>query len=324
MVKKMARSLEAARRQAAEEESAEGSAGETGALVQQRNALLKEEAVAKPRDLLMEKSEEAQIAALKREVSQMKEEERVVKLKEQVHRLKQSLGAEGYQGVRKAFGLPTHSPTNSLAGSDSDASSPGDTGRDTNGADAEKTPKLPEFRKMRVCDGFGCHTRTLPQANPPHVIGHKTIEQQLEGNSLMDTLFPDPHTWEPEVHLNAKGQIRADHDDPNGHLMPRNKYQHAEYPSDDGGDAHVRRAPEDVRPGLTNQVGSHLFSDSIVTAAPGFNAGTGRHIRAQEGLDWERNWETHRESKTGRVPSSSRFPRNGHRPGEKLVIGDAR
>ena len=32
----------------------------------------------------------------------------------------------------------------------------------------------------------------------------------------MDTLFPDPHTWEPEVHLNAKGQIRADHDDPNG------------------------------------------------------------------------------------------------------------
>jgi hypothetical protein len=44
-----------------------------------------------------------------------------------------------------------------------------------------------------------------------------------------------------------------------------------------------------------------------------FNAGTGRHTRAQEGLDWERNWETHRESGKGRVPKDSRFPRNGRR-----------
>lgn len=94
--------------------------------------------------------------------------------------------------------------------------------------------------------------------------------------------------------------------------MPHNKYQHAEYPEDEGGDEHVRRKPEDVRPGLSNQLGSHLFRDTIVKAAPGFNAGTGRHIRAQEGLDWERNWETHRESRTGRIPKSDRFPRNGH------------
>ena len=107
-----------------------------------------------------------------------------------------------------------------------------------------------------------------------------------------------------------------------GHLMPHNKYQHAEYPEDEGGDEHIRRRPQDVRPGLSNQLGSHLFRDTIVKAAPGFNAGTGRHIRAQEGLDWERNWETHRESKTGRVPKSKRFPRNGHQV--RRALGCAR
>ena len=48
--------------------------------------------------------------------------------------------------------------------------------------------------------------------------------------------------------------------------MPHNKYQHAEYPNDEGGDVHVRRASSDVRPGLTNQLGSHLFRDTIVKA----------------------------------------------------------
>ena len=42
------------------------------------------------------------------------------------------------------------------------------------------------------------------------------VRASLAGKSLTDALFPDPHTWEPEVHLNAKCQIRADHDDPNG------------------------------------------------------------------------------------------------------------
>ena len=37
--------------------------------------------------------------------------------------------------------------------------------------------------------------------------------------------------------------------------MPHNKFQHAEYPEEEGGDAHIRRDPADERPGLTNQVG---------------------------------------------------------------------
>jgi hypothetical protein len=40
------------------------------------------------------------------------------------------------------------------------------------------------------------------------------------------------------------------------------------------------------RYGITNEVATHLFADNIVTAAPGFNAGTGRHIRAQQAYDW--------------------------------------
>ena len=36
----------------------------------------------------------------------------------------------------------------------------------------------------------------------------------------------------------------------------------------DHGDVHVRRASSDVRPGLTNQLGSHLFRDTIVKAKP--------------------------------------------------------
>ena len=41
------------------------------------------------------------------------------------------------------------------------------------------------------------------------------------------------------------------------------------------------------------------FADNIVKAAPGFNAGMGRHVRAQEYADYMRNWETSRPSKTG-------------------------
>lgn len=55
-----------------------------------------------------------------------------------------------------------------------------------------------------------------------------------------------------------------------------------------------------MEPGITNSVGLGLFADNIVPAAPGFNAGTGRHVRAQEAADYARNWETQRESKKGR------------------------
>ena len=40
------------------------------------------------------------------------------------------------------------------------------------------------------------------------------------------------------------------------------------------------------RYGITNEVATHLFADNIVTAAPGFNAGTGRHIRAKQAYVW--------------------------------------
>jgi len=51
--------------------------------------------------------------------------------------------------------------------------------------------------------------------------------------------------------------------------------------------------------GITNSLARTLFADNIVKAAPGFNAGMGRHVRAQEYADYMRNWETSRPSKTG-------------------------
>lgn len=41
---------------------------------------------------------------------------------------------------------------------------------------------------------------------------------------------------DPEVHLNKEGEIRADHDDPNGKLMPHNKYQEARYGAESAAD----------------------------------------------------------------------------------------
>ncbi len=60
------------------------------------------------------------------------------------------------------------------------------------------------------------------------------------------------------------------------------------------------------RYGITNEVAPHLFADNIVTAAPGFNAGTGRHIRAQQAYDWERNWASTLVSKKGRDKKTGR------------------
>ena len=195
----------------------------------------------------------------------------------QVDALKRHLRAKGYRMPGGGQGVRTHSLA-SAGGSDEDEEAGNDDVGDEDGeeedgngeseeAEEEKhkadTPKLPEYKKMRVCDGLGCHTQVVPDADPPHVITHESIQQQLEGalssgdacmggiayialhlsggprciayhahiichesegahvetlagKSLTDALFPDPHTWEPEVHLNDKGQIRADHDDPNG------------------------------------------------------------------------------------------------------------
>jgi hypothetical protein len=58
-----------------------------------------------------------------------------------------------------------------------------------------------------------------------------------------------------QVHLDDQGRIRADHDDPHGHLMPHNEYQNAVYP--DGSD-HVRRC-------APRRVSQLLFSQSVST-----------------------------------------------------------
>ena len=145
-------------------------------------------------------------------------------------------------------------------------------------------------RKVKVCDGLGCYSQALPHQPPPTEMSSQQGKDEAlrGGGDLGELFFPGKNTWEPEVHLNSQGEIRADHDDPNGHLMPHNKYQTALYP--DG--RHRQRDAKNSQPGITNSVASQLFEDTIVKAAPGFNAGLGRHTRAQEAEDWERNWET--------------------------------
>jgi hypothetical protein len=70
--------------------------------------------------------------------------------------------------------------------------------------------------------------RTYAPANVLSAQWHDS-RGRCAGKSLTDVLFPDPHTWEPEVHLNAKGEIRADHDDPNGASSgPSNRLQREE------------------------------------------------------------------------------------------------
>jgi len=157
-------------------------------------------------------------------------------------------------------------------------------------AHEEASAPGPVRRKVKICDGLGCYSQELPHQTPPAVLSSQQGKDEAlrGGGDLGELIFPGKNTWEPEVHLNSKGEIRADHDDPNGHLMPHNKYQAALYP--DG--QHRQRNAQTSKPGITNSVASQLFEDTIVKAAPGFNAGLGRHTRAQEAEDWERNWET--------------------------------
>ena len=161
--------------------------------------------------------------------------------------------------------------------------------------------KVPE-RKVKVCDGIGCNEVVMPDAKKPaehpNSLGkaktRSEIRDALEGNDVVgDFLMPWEGAWKPEVHLNGKGEIRADHDDPNGVLAPREKFQNAVYaPTSEkpGGEDHAREGADERR-GITNRVGKRLFQDNIVKAEAGFNAGLGRHTRAQQQADWERNWE---------------------------------
>jgi hypothetical protein len=57
---------------------------------------------------------------------------------------------------------------------------------------------------------------------------HKGLMQECGVQDYV--LGPWKHAWDSEVSLNKKGQIRAHHDDPHGHLMPHNRFQTAEYP----------------------------------------------------------------------------------------------
>lgn len=144
-------------------------------------------------------------------------------------------------------------------------------------------------REIKVCDGMGCKMVHVaaPQAPEPKSTTEYAKEPFNNDGSLWSLVFPWEHSLDAEVHLNDKGEIRADHDDPNGKLMPHNRFQNARYPDGEHG-----RNEDEKRPGITNSVASHLFSDNIVTAAPGFNAGLGRHVRAQQYADWHRNWES--------------------------------
>jgi hypothetical protein len=162
--------------------------------------------------------------------------------------------------------------------------------------DEEQHEHVP--KAVRVCDGMGCRKVVVPEHHwrKPKITKQQWAQQVFsEGGDLSAIAFPGKNTFEPEVHLNARGEIRADHDDPTGHLMPHNKYENAEYPD---GIMHRRGADKAV-PGITNSLARTLFADNIVKAAPGFNAGMGRHVRAQEYADYMRNWETSRPSKTG-------------------------
>eukprot|EP00960_Hanusia_phi_P054009 762521-Hanusia_phi.AAC.9 len=203
-------------------------------------------------------------------------------------------------------------------------------------------------KRIRVCDGLGCEWRSVAAPPPPPALNaSQGINSALNGGGgLFDWLFPWEGSFSSEVSLNNKGDIRAHHDDPHGHLMPRNKYQNARstckpvsrpslpslhslpslspsllssrlhpsiflldmlsrYPD---GVVHVRE-DKDKREGITNQVATHLFADHIVPAAPGFNAGMGRHVRAQQAYDWDHNWETQHVSE------------NSLKHGKKIVVG---
>jgi hypothetical protein len=113
----------------------------------------------------------------------------------QVDKLKRHLRAKGYRMPGSGQGVRTHSLA-SAGGSDEEEEAGDDEAGDEDGEeedgnggreegeeekDEAGTPKLPEYEKMRVCDGLGCHTQVVPDADPPHVITHESIQQQLEG-----------------------------------------------------------------------------------------------------------------------------------------------
>jgi len=161
--------------------------------------------------------------------------------------------------------------------------------------------------RLKVCDAMGCHYQDVfPASSPPAPLTVKEMKEAAfkgsDGGDPWSLLFPWDNAFKSEVHLNEKGEIRADHDDPNGKLMPHNKRQNAWYPDEETENRDGKlfeRSDEEKRPGITNSVATHLFADNIVQAAPGFNAGLGRHVRAQQYQDYLRNWETERTNDKG-------------------------
>lgn len=144
----------------------------------------------------------------------------------------------------------------------------------------KKVAEKPVQRTVIVCDGVGCNKVVMPEASEPakrpgdlsRARTRKEIRSALEGGDESGTgwLLPWDSAFEPEVHLNDKGEIRADHDDPHGVLAPHQKFQNAVYrPSGKhpGGDDHARKGSEE-RKGITNRVGKHLFQDNVRTRLP--------------------------------------------------------
>jgi len=260
--------------------------------------------------------EKAEVAKLKAEVLKLKEQARVSQLKRQISRLRKKLQPPGQKQLRLQPVSQTSAPDMPLWGEDGDESSAESSaeseegGEGAEGAGDEENTVVRELegepaaaaakkREMvRVCDSvLGCRLEPLHRdRGEARKSTQEYVRSALDDEGEMArTMFPGglAAVWEPEVHMSRKGEIRADHGDPRGVLFPRNKYQDAEYP--DG--THERAAQGTDVPGLTDALGRHLFRDNIVKAVPGFNAGLGRHVRAQQFSDWQRNWETHRPTK---------------------------
>eukprot|EP00960_Hanusia_phi_P066649 766443-Hanusia_phi.AAC.4 len=158
---------------------------------------------------------------------------------------------------------------------------------------------------------LGCEWRYVAAPPPPPPLNaSQGISSALNGGGgLFDWLFSWEGGFSSEVSLNNKGGIRAHHDNPHSHLMPRNKYQNARSTSE----APTSRAclPRSLTksslstgfPGIltvssmfvktrggnhqSRARATHLFADHIAPTAPGFNAGMGRRVRAQQAYDWD-------------------------------------
>jgi hypothetical protein len=75
---------------------------------------------------------------------------------------------------------------------------------------------------MRVCDGFGCHTQAVPEADPPHVDTPQSLQQQLDGESLQQQL-DTPQSLQQQLDTPQSLQQQLDH--ARTHVFPKPETQ---------------------------------------------------------------------------------------------------